>query len=258
MEFFFSSTLPFVFVVAEGTPPLPPPKPSSSFVIGASPPTIISVSPSSVRVAFSASITCFSFDRESTRKFLFKFPPMLSLALQNLSFPSVQLDAPPRRSGESKIVSLAISDPSASSCAFLGTARREMIVFFCDTLLFERSSKAFFSFAFFVALVFHRTKKSLRRREKTHTRAFFHFFRLSLSSFLRESQKNFYFPPDRQREKRYKNREHKSAVKEMPFLLLLFLLLLAKSVVPILRAVVRRSFSLFFSRESSGSRWGVF
>ena len=44
-----------------------------------------------------------------------------------------------------------------------------MIGFFCDTLLlFERSSKAFFSFLLFrVALVFfHRTKKSLPKREK--------------------------------------------------------------------------------------------
>ena len=119
---------------------------------------------------------------------------MRSLALQNLSFPSVQLDAPPRRSGESKRVSLAISDPSASSCAFLGTARREMIGFFCDTLLFERSSKAFFSFAFFCSLVFHRTKKSLReeRKRKSNDKHFFHFFRLSLLS-CEKAKKTFIF-----------------------------------------------------------------
>ena len=91
-----------------------------------------------------------------------------------------------------------------------------MIGFFCDTLLFERSSKAFFSFAFSRLLVFHRTKKSLREEKKrtSKDKHFFHFFRLYLIS-LQESQKNFYFPP--QREKRYKNTEHKSAVKEMPF-----------------------------------------
>ena len=138
---------------------------------------------------------------------------MRSLALQNLSFPSVQLDAPPRRS-ESKRVSLAISDPSASSCAFLGTARREMVGFFCDKLLFERSSKAFFSFAFSLRSFFiGRKKVSCEERENTQDKLFSLFS--SLSSFLRESQKNFYFPP--QREKRYKNTEHKSAVKEMPF-----------------------------------------
>ena len=197
MEFFFSSTLPFVFVVAEGTPPLPPPKPSSSFVTGASPPTTISVSPSSVRVAFSASITCFSFDRESTRKFLFKFPPMRSLALQNLSFPSVQLDAPPRRS-ESKRVSLAISDPSASSCAFLGTARREMVGFFCDKLLFERSSKAFFSFAFSLRSFFIGRKKVCAKRENAQARTstFFTFF-VSLFFLARKPKKLLFSSAER-------------------------------------------------------------
>jgi small ligand-binding sensory domain FIST len=57
------------------------------------------------------------------------------------------------------------------------------------------------------------------REERENTQAttstFFTFFVSLFSSFLRESQKNFYFPP--RREKRYKNREHKSAVKEMPF-----------------------------------------
>ena len=89
-----------------------------------------------------------------------------------------------------------------------------MIGFFCDTLLFERSSKAFFSFAFSVRSFFIETKKSLREERKTHKTNFFHFFRLSLLS-CEKAKKTFIFL--REREKRYKNTEHKSAVKEMPF-----------------------------------------
>jgi len=88
-----------------------------------------------------------------------------------------------------------------------------MVGFFCDTLVFERSSsKAFFSFAFSLRSFFIGRKKVCAKREKTHKQgqALFSLFS-SLSSFLRESQKNFYFPPQK-REKRYKNREHKSAV----------------------------------------------
>ena len=88
-----------------------------------------------------------------------------------------------------------------------------MIGFFCDKLLFERSSKAFFSFAFSLRSFFIGREKKFAKRENTQDKLFSLFS--SLSSFLQESQKNFYFPP--QREKRYKNREHKSAVKEMPF-----------------------------------------
>ena len=92
-----------------------------------------------------------------------------------------------------------------------------MIGFFCDTLLFERSSKAFFSFAFSLRSFFIGRKKVCAKRKNVQARTstFFTFFVSLFSSFLRESQKNFYFPP--RREKRYKNREHKSAVKEMPF-----------------------------------------
>jgi hypothetical protein len=75
---------------------------------------------------------------------------------------------------------------------------------------------------------------------------------------LQESQKNFSF--FLRREKRDIKTENTKAQfkRDALFLLLLLLFLLAKSVAPIIRAVVRRSFSLFFSRESSGSRWGVF
>ena len=73
-----------------------------------------------------------------------------------------------------------------------------------------------FSRLLFRCARFSSDEKKFARREKTHKQgqALFSLFS-SLSSFLRESQKNFYFPP--QREKRYKNTEHKSAVKEMPF-----------------------------------------
>ena len=119
--------------------------------------------------------------------------------------------------------------------------------------------KLFSRLLFLFARFSSETKKSLREERKhTQDKLFFTFF-VSLFFLARKPKKLLFSSADRQREKRYKNREHKSADKrDALFLLLLLLFLLAKSVAPIIRAVVRRSFSLFFSRESSGSRWGVF
>ena len=77
--------------------------------------------------------------------------------------------------------------------------------------------KLFSRLLFLVALVFHQRRKKVCAKRKNARQDIFHFFRLSLL-FLRESQKKLLFSSaDRQREKRYKNREHKSAGKEMPF-----------------------------------------
>ena len=92
-----------------------------------------------------------------------------------------------------------------------------MIGFFCDTLVFERSSKAFFSFAFSLRSFFIGRKKVCAKRENTHKTNFFSLFS-SLSSFLRESQKNFYFPPQTGREKRdIKTENTKAQEKRCPF-----------------------------------------
>jgi small ligand-binding sensory domain FIST len=83
--------------------------------------------------------------------------------------------------------------------------------------VFERSSKAFFSFAFFFrcARFFSSDEKKFARREKTQA-LFFTFF-VSLSSFLQESQKNFSFFLRREKRDIKKTENTKAQIKEMPF-----------------------------------------
>ena len=92
-----------------------------------------------------------------------------------------------------------------------------MIGFFCDTLVFERSSKAFFSFAFSVRSFFIRDEKKFARREKTQDKTFFTFF-VSLFFSCEKAKKNFYFPPQTGREKRdIKTENTKAQEKRCPF-----------------------------------------
>ena len=82
--------------------------------------------------------------------------------------------------------------------------------------MFERSSKAFFSFAFFSlrARFSSSDEKKFARREKTQ--ALFSLFS-SLSSFLQESQKTFYIFLRREKRDIKKTENTKAQIKEMPF-----------------------------------------
>ena len=156
---------------------------------------------------------CVSLSTERVNEDAGGIRPALSCSpTSGLSFRSTRRTSSPL--GVQK--SLARDQTRGSSCAFLGTAREMMIGLFSVTLSFERSS-AFFSFAFSaLAFIFfiRRKKVFCEERETLTRRAFFSLFS-SLFFLARKQKKLIFLPSCPQREKRYKNTEHR-AVKEMP------------------------------------------